>query len=149
MKRLWYDSKGVRLECVGLRDQWGALSSLRISPALERERLLQKESTWLIVNISLWTQDHVMWPIPECTHRKATRLAGLWPFPVLLSLKAKVRLWSSLFLCALGHSHHLPRTCQRPPAGSGDLTSNGIRPRWVHLQGVAHKKKKKKAKRRN
>lgn len=142
MKILWYDSKGVGLECVGLRDQWGALLSWRISPALEPERLLQKESTWLIVNISRWTPVHVIWPIPECTHSKPTRLAGLWPFPVLLSLEAKVRLWSSLFLCAQGHSQHLPSTCQRPPAGSGDLTSNGIQPRSVHLTKRKGKKKK-------
>lgn len=101
MKRLWYDSEALGLESVGLRDLQRAHFSLRTSPALEPERLLQKESTWLTVKVSLWTQVHVMWPVSECTHSKPTRLAGLWPFPAACDPKAKVRLWTGPF-CAQG-----------------------------------------------
>lgn len=39
MKRLWYGSKGLGLEYVGLRDLWRGQVSLRISPTLEPEQL--------------------------------------------------------------------------------------------------------------
>lgn len=103
MKWLRYDSEGLKLECIGLRDLWRTRFSLRISPALEPERLLLKES-WLIVNVS---QVHVMWQFLNAQKASQQGQQVCGPSLLLLSLKAEVRLWTGFLLCAQGHFQHL------------------------------------------
>lgn len=76
-----YDSEGLRGEH-GSERPVEAHVCLRISPTLKPDWPIQKESPWLRVKFSLWTQVHVLGQFLKVHNSKPTRLAVLWPFRV-------------------------------------------------------------------